>query len=309
MDQEEMNGSRKASSLPVKGFFKLPREMRDLVYFYAVVARHKDGGHQPDLALKLQLNLRRCKREVVSLLREDPTKWPELTTVSPSVNVNLLYVSRQVNIEAEEVFYKDNTFVISPRFYSMSWVRPSSLGYVLTESLTRRPLPAHASDQLTSLRSRSWCATESYEPSPELTNDASIHERRIRSQVGRLLIDYKEGLIDFRFVRIRAHDYLDSCNAFLCRIAALPNLRRLYLYYIPLATNASFRVPGYTITGLVNLVLGRVRDIFEVRKARGLPSVDIHLCGTTLGRLNDTHEWKHWSLLDCTNEACTRLDD
>jgi hypothetical protein len=267
----------------------LPRELRDLIYYHALVpldsasSRPKRKEKAPiRLALLSRLEWNRLNREMANLGMAFPNTHPEL---SPRINIALFCINRTLKAEAEAVFYKHNAFTLRA-----SWFWSS-------RAIARRPLPADALSKLRKLYVGHWDdfmreRAGSMRVAPVQMNEA--REVQIRA-----VVEAQRG------AAVRAHvmDRMRACDARTDFLAALPMLRELTIKYNP------FR-PSFHCTergAVERLVVGELYYKMKERPELGLPLVRVHLCGLAMDYLQGVFEWSQWyKPSDCT--ACMDRD-
>lgn len=274
------------SKHPGKNFMDLPRELRDMIYYHALVpldsasSRPKQKEEAPiRLAIRNRLEWNRLKRDMADLGMAFPKTYPE---ISPRINTALFCTNHTLRAEAEAIFYKHNTFTLHASWF---WSGTSK---------ARRPLPAAALSKLRKLHVGHWYKL--------------INERAGSMRVAPVQMD------DAREAQIKAvgeaqgwhrplmryvMDEMRVCDVWTDYLAALPVLRELTIDFKPWSLYRSQwndRTEG--------LVVGRLYDKMKERPELGLPPVRVHLCGLAMSSLQDASEWSQWyNPSDCT--ACT----
>ena len=261
------------SKHPRKNFMDLPRELRDLIYYYALVPLNSASSWPKQkkqapirLALRSRLECKRLKRDIANLGITFPNTYQE---PSPHINIALFCTNRTLRAEAEAVFYKHNAFTIASWFWSSRAIAP-------------RQLLAAALSKLQKLYVGHW--------------DGLIRERAGLTRVAPAQMD------EAREAQIRAMgspcltDQIRACDARTDFLAALPVLRELTINYYCFNSDWHDKIE--------RLVVGRLYDKMKERPELGLPPVRVHVCGLTMGNLQDAFEWSQWyKPSDCT--ACT----
>ena len=267
----------------------LPRELRDLIYYHALVpldsasSRPKQKEQAPiRLALLSRLEWNRLNREMAGLGMAFPNTHPEL---SPRINIALFCTNRTLKAEAEAVFYKHNAFTLRA-----SWFWSS-------RAIARRPLPADALSKLRKLYVGHW--NDLIRERAESMCVAPVQMNEAREVQIRAVVEAQ------RQAAVRAHvmDHIHACDARTDFLAALPMLRELTINY------NSFRPPfPLIVRGAVEgLIVGELYYKMKERPELGLPLVRVHLCGLAMGYLQGVFEWSQWyKPSDCT--ACMDRD-
>lgn len=121
-----------------KNIMDLPRELRDLIYFYALVPLHSPSPEQKHkdktpirIALRSRFEWRRLKRGMACLGVALPKPLPAL---SPCINTALFCTNKAMQAEAEAAFYRHNTFVLHPSWFWGS--KPEARRELLPTALT-----------------------------------------------------------------------------------------------------------------------------------------------------------------------------
>ena len=277
------------SKHPGKNFMDLPRELRDLIYYHALVpldsasSRPKRKEQAPiRLALLSRLEWNRLNREMANLGMAFPNTHPEL---SPRINIALFCTNRTLKAEAEAVFYKHNAFTLRA-----SWFWSS-------RAIARRPLPADALSKLRKLYVGHWDDLMREHAGSMRVAPVQMNEAR-EVQIRAVVEAQREAA-----VRAYVMDQMRACDARTDFLAALPMLRELTINY------NSFRTPFHcTVRGAMERpVVGRLYDKMKERPELGLPLVQVHLCGLAMGYLQGVFEWSQWyKPSDCT--ACMDRD-
>ena len=287
------------SERPGKNFMDLPRELRDLIYYHALVpldsasSRPKRKEQAPiRLALLGRLEWNRLNREMANLGMAFPDTYLEL---SPRINIALFCTNRTLRAEAEAIFYKHNAFTLRA-----SWFWSSSV-------IARRPLPAAALSKLRKLYAGHWGdimqdRTGSVRVAPVLMDEAReaqimavVEVEKEEFELGSLYPTEK--LVSASY----AMDQMRACDAGTDFLAALPVLRELTINYC--SFTLSFEYSAWR-EKLERLVVGRLYDKMKERSELGLPPVRVHVCGLAMDDLQDAFEWSQWyKPSDCS--ACT----
>lgn len=274
------------SKHPGKNFMDLPRELRDLIYYHALVpldsasSRPKRKEQAPiRLALLSRLEWNRLNREMANLGMAFPNTHPEL---SPRINIALFCTNHTLRAEAEAVFYKHNAFTLRA-----SWFWSS-------RAIARRPLPADALSKLRKLYVGHWGGL--MQESAGSTRVAPVWMDEAREARIRAVAEVQKG------GAVCAH-VMDQMCALTDFLAALPVLRELTINYNSFITRFHRTVRG----AMERLVVGRLYDKMKERPELGLPLVRVHLCGLAMGYLQGMFEWSQWyKPSDCT--ACMDRD-
>ena len=131
-----------------KNFMDLPRELRDMIYYHALVPLisvppwlNYEKQDPIRLGIRNRLEWNRLKRDMAGLGMAFPKTYPK---ISPPINTALFCTNHTLRTEAEAVFYKHNTFTLHARWF---W---------LGKSKVRRPLPAAALSKLRKLYVGNW---------------------------------------------------------------------------------------------------------------------------------------------------------
>lgn len=121
------------SKHPGKNFMDLPRELRDLIYYHALIPLDSASSWPKReeqapirLALLSRLEWNRLKRDMADIGMALPNTYREL---SPRIDIALFCANRTLRAEAEAVFYKHNAFTLHASWFWSSWAiarRPRS---------------------------------------------------------------------------------------------------------------------------------------------------------------------------------------
>jgi hypothetical protein len=228
-----------------KNFMDLPRELRDLIYYHALVPPDSSSSWKEKapicLALRSRPEWNRLRREMANLGMAFPNTYPE---ISPRINIALFCTNRTLGAEAETVFYRHNAFTLHA-----SWFWNS-------KAVIWRPLPAAALSKLRKLYVGHW---------GDLIWEPMWSMRVTPGHMDGAREEHMRAVSELPFERFAI--VMGACYARIDFLAALPALREFTIKLYSLAS------PSVDYEGLERLVVERLYNKIKERPELGLPPV------------------------------------